>query len=119
LIGRTERGFDYLGYFLKPDELTVSDKTVKRFANRIVRLYEQGADSVRIGQYVVKWQQWVHKNGAVDNVSGVKKIILMTSCFSDRRLYIICINNTLGAIFGRTLNHVRRIVLNDCSCVTG
>lgn len=30
LIGRTERGFDYLGYFLKPDELTVSDKTVKR-----------------------------------------------------------------------------------------
>jgi hypothetical protein len=59
LIGRTERGFDYLGYFLKPDELTVSDKTIKRFANRIVRLYEQGADSVRIGQYVLKWQQWV------------------------------------------------------------
>ncbi len=49
LIGRTERGFDYLGYFLKPDELTVSDKTVKRFAKRITRLYEQGADSVRIG----------------------------------------------------------------------
>ena len=55
LIGRTERGFDYLGYFLKPDELTVSDKTVKRFAKRIARLYEQGADSVRIGQYVLKW----------------------------------------------------------------
>ncbi len=49
LIGRTERCFDYLGYFLKPDELTVSDKTVNRFAKRIVRLYEQGADSVRIG----------------------------------------------------------------------
>ncbi len=49
LIGRAERGFDHLGYFLKLDELTISDKTVKRFAKRIVRLYEQGADSVRIG----------------------------------------------------------------------
>jgi len=25
----------------------------------ITRLYEQGADSVRIGQYVLKWVQWV------------------------------------------------------------
>ena len=61
LIGRTERGFDYLGYFLKPDELTVYDKTVKRFAKRIVRLYEQGADSVRIGQYVLKWLKWLYQ----------------------------------------------------------
>ncbi len=58
LIGRTEQGFDYLGYFLKPDELTVSDQTVKRFAKRIARLYEQDADSVRIGQYVLKWGLW-------------------------------------------------------------
>jgi len=40
-IGRTERSFDYLGYFLKPDELTVSDKTVKWFAKRIFRLCER------------------------------------------------------------------------------
>ena len=59
LIGRTERGFDFLGYFLKPGELTVSEKTIKRFVKRIARLYEQGADSVRIGQYVLKWLQWV------------------------------------------------------------
>jgi len=50
-IGRPERGFDFLGYFLKPSELSVADKTIERFKQRITRLYEQGADSVRIGQY--------------------------------------------------------------------
>jgi len=30
---------------------------------RITQLYEQGADSVRIGQYVRKWGQWVHGGG--------------------------------------------------------
>jgi hypothetical protein len=59
LLGRTERGFDFLGYFIKPGRLSVSLKTIKNFAERIARLYEQGADSVRIGQYVLKWVQWV------------------------------------------------------------
>jgi len=59
LIGRTERGFDLLGYFLKPYRLTVSEKTVDRCIERIARLYEHGADSNGIGQYVLKWEQWV------------------------------------------------------------
>jgi RNA-directed DNA polymerase len=59
LLGRTERGFDFLGYSIKPGRLSVSLKTVKNFVERIARLYEQGADSVRIGQYVLKWVQWV------------------------------------------------------------
>ena len=59
LLGRTERGFDFLGYFVKPGRLSVSLKTIKNFVERIVRLYEQGADSDRIGQYVMKWVQWV------------------------------------------------------------
>ena len=54
LLGRTERGFDFLGYFIKPGRLSVSLKSIKNFMERIDRLYEQGADSDRIGQYVLK-----------------------------------------------------------------
>ena len=60
LIGRTERGFDFLGYHFEPEGLSVAGKTIERFKERIARLYEQGADSVRIGQYVRKWGRLVH-----------------------------------------------------------
>jgi RNA-directed DNA polymerase len=33
LIGRTERDFDFLGYFLKPGILSVAKKTIKQFNN--------------------------------------------------------------------------------------
>ena len=59
LLGRTERGFDFLGYFFKPGRLSVSLKTIKNFVERIAQLYEQGADSVRIVQYVLRWVCWV------------------------------------------------------------
>ena len=59
LIGRSERGFYFLGYHFKPTELSIADKTIERFKKCIARLYEQGANSVRIGQYVRKWLQWV------------------------------------------------------------
>jgi RNA-directed DNA polymerase len=59
LIGRTERGFDFLGYHFAPDGLSIATKTIERFHERIARLYEQGADSRRIGQYVRKWCMWV------------------------------------------------------------
>lgn len=60
MTGRTERGFDFLGYhFNKPDGLSVASKTIEKFMERIARLYKQGADSKRIGQYVRKWIGWV------------------------------------------------------------
>jgi len=55
LMGRVERGFDFLGFFLKHGFISVSDKAIERFKERIARLYEQGADSFRIGQYVLRW----------------------------------------------------------------
>ena len=57
-IGRTERGFDFLGYHFEPEGLSVAVKTIERFRERISRLYEQGADINRIGQYVLKWVRW-------------------------------------------------------------
>ena len=58
-IGRTSRGFDFLGYQFTPSGLGVAAKTIERFAERLTRLYEQGADAVRIGSYVRHWRQWV------------------------------------------------------------
>jgi retron-type reverse transcriptase len=58
MIGRTKRGFDFLGYHFEPEGLSVAGKTIERFIEHIVRLYEQGADINRVGQYVLKWLQW-------------------------------------------------------------
>ena len=58
-IGRAIRGFDFLGYFLKPGALAVANNTIRNMAERINRLYEQGADQVSIGQYVQRWKKWV------------------------------------------------------------
>jgi len=59
MMERTTAGFDYLGYFIKPGLIAAAKKTVHNFLKHIVRLYEQGADMFRIGQYVKKWVQWV------------------------------------------------------------
>ena len=41
-IGRTERGFDFLGYHVSPAAgLTVARQTVTRVVTRVTRLYEQ------------------------------------------------------------------------------
>jgi len=59
IIGKTIRGFDFLGYHFEPEGLSVAGKTIELLKKRIARLYEQGADSVRIGQYVLNWLRWV------------------------------------------------------------
>jgi RNA-directed DNA polymerase len=78
LIGRTERGFDFLGYFLKPGILSVAKKTIKQFKTRIARLYEQGAGIHRIRDYVKKWLQWVNGLGADKKISTYQYMFLFT-----------------------------------------
>ena len=58
LIGRAERGFDFLGYHFEREGLSVAVITIERFKERITRLYEQGTSINRIGQYVLKWVRW-------------------------------------------------------------
>jgi len=78
LIGRAERGFDFLGYHFEREGLSVAVITIERFKERIARLYEQGADIHRIGQYVLKWLQWsrsgIHELHNI-NILAVPKII--------------------------------------------
>ncbi|MCP4412636.1 MAG: hypothetical protein GY808_08745, partial [Gammaproteobacteria bacterium] len=68
-IGKVERGFDFLGYFIKPGVLRVSRITFVRFTERISRLYEQGADYLRIEEYVKHWFKWVRTG-----IAGLAKL---------------------------------------------
>jgi RNA-directed DNA polymerase len=55
-VGRISRGFDFLGYRFSSSEIVgVATQTVERCVERMIRLYEQGADEIRIGNYVRRW----------------------------------------------------------------
>lgn len=58
-IGRIERGFDFLGYRFSSTGLEIAPQTIERFNTHMARLYEQGADANRIGQYARCWRRWV------------------------------------------------------------
>ncbi len=111
-IGRAERGFDFLGYSFKPGLLGVAEKTIANMKERITRLYEQGADTVGIGQYVLRWLRWV--------VAGVDDSIFKLSMYYHFRrkildffkLLIVSSRTTLGfAIYGRV---IFLLTLNQC-----
>ncbi|MGA8259873.1 MAG: hypothetical protein WB783_06645 [Arenicellales bacterium] len=58
-MGPLDRGFDFLGYHHTRAGLMPAQDTVTRFHTRLSRLYEQGADPVRIGVYRQRWRRWV------------------------------------------------------------
>ena len=66
-IGRIVRGFDFLGYWFSAAGVGVARKTVDRMLEKVSRLYEQGADAVRIETYVWRWWMWVR--------SGVDRVL--------------------------------------------
>ena len=66
-VGRVSRGFEFLGYRIATSGIVgVAEKTMENFAARVNRLYEQGADIGRIGEYVRRWRRWV-----ISGLSGV------------------------------------------------
>jgi RNA-directed DNA polymerase len=71
-IGKATRGFTFLGYFLTPWAIFVSQQTYSKMKEHIARLYEQGADPVSIGQYGKRWVGWVYSG-----LDGVRDIITM------------------------------------------
>ena len=66
VIGRVEKGFDFLGYHISPEGLSLAKKTIENFIGRASRLYEQetGEDltSSRLGLYVKHWVRRVEGN---------------------------------------------------------
>ena len=61
-MGKTERGFDFLGYHFGPDGLAIAEKTLNNFVERAIRLYEQGPGeplgSTRLEGYIQRWVKW-------------------------------------------------------------
>ena len=61
-VGRAKQGFDFLGYHLSRDEVTVAKATVERCVTRIRRLYEQEwrrpSRPSPLGVYVSRWWRW-------------------------------------------------------------
>jgi hypothetical protein len=59
-VGRISRGFDFLGYRICSTGLIgLAEPSVQQTVDRINQLYEQGADAIRIGQYIRRWWAWV------------------------------------------------------------
>ena len=65
-IGRVAKGFDFLGYRLSPDDMTVAVRSFKRMTEKLRLLYEQGADQARRRSYVTHWLKWA-QSGVVLN----------------------------------------------------
>ena len=60
-IGKTEKGFDFLGYRFRPGSLlTPAIQCLTRLLERARRLQETGADLHRLRQYVQRWVYWLH-----------------------------------------------------------
>ncbi|HJN37596.1 MAG TPA: reverse transcriptase domain-containing protein [Gammaproteobacteria bacterium] len=57
-IGRVDKGFDYLGYRISPEGLTIAEGSLGRLQDRLHRLLEQGAGELRPEKYVKNWMRW-------------------------------------------------------------
>ena len=75
-IGRTDNGFDFLGYTIHPQRrLRPSSVSLQRFVARARRLYEQGGDKQRLWEYAIHWHRWLHGglSGLVTRKGGVNR----------------------------------------------
>ena len=67
LIGRTERGFDFLGYHFEAAGQSIADKTIERFNDRFVRLYGKVLTTSylticqKMASMGAGWQEQVHR----------------------------------------------------------
>jgi RNA-directed DNA polymerase len=61
-IGRTEKGFDFLGYRFSPKGILLARQTWERFAVRRARLQERErtgrSPPGALGLYVRRWRRW-------------------------------------------------------------
>ncbi len=54
-------------------QASVFQVTINEVKQRIPRLYEQGADYLRIGLYVMCWFQWVLSGSSVERIAETRK----------------------------------------------
>ena len=62
-IGKTEKGFDFLGYRFKPQKQPEpAVQSVTRHIERARRLHKKGADSHRLRHYAHRWVSRLHRD---------------------------------------------------------
>ena len=64
-IGKLEKGFDFLGYRILKDSLSIAKTSFAHLCANISRLYEQRASNARLGTYLENWLRWA--KGGVNN----------------------------------------------------
>jgi RNA-directed DNA polymerase len=57
-IGRVSKGFDFLGYHISLNGLSMAKRSFDRMSVKLHRLFEQGADHARLVQYLQHWIRW-------------------------------------------------------------
>jgi hypothetical protein len=81
-IGKTQRGFDFLGYRIHPDrKLRPAVQSLNRLIVRSRRLYEQGVDENRLRRYVQRWFLWLH--------GGLRNRVIDTGGFNRIWLFVL------------------------------
>jgi hypothetical protein len=93
-IGRTERGFDFLGYHFTPGCLTLAVGTLVNFTGKVSRLYEQGLEGPggpsALGAYVRRWCAWA--GGGLAAVQPGLTLSPPSACDSLRRRMEGCLS---------------------------
>jgi hypothetical protein len=69
-IGRVSKGFDFLGYHISLNGLSMAKRSFDRMSVKFHRLFEQGADQARLVQYLQHWIRWA-KIGVSLNVKAL------------------------------------------------
>ena len=57
-IGRIKKGFDYLGFHIKPPEVKLSLACLWRAVTKAWQLFEQTRDILRVQRYWLRFLQW-------------------------------------------------------------
>jgi hypothetical protein len=75
IIGRIEKGFDFLGYHFSRQLLTLAGKTVRNFLAQLHWLYEQQQTAPEgaavLGDYVKSWLRWTQAGLSTLPAEGV------------------------------------------------
>jgi RNA-directed DNA polymerase len=102
-VGRTEKGFDFLGYHFHPmRKLRPSAESLHRLVIRAGRLYEQADDPGRLWGYVSRWYGWLR--------NGLSGLLSLSGGFKRYWIYVLK-KLKIGNIKTNNENSNKQIVL--------
>ena len=60
-MGRSEKGFDFLGYHFGPQGLSLAEQTIDNFLEKARRIHERGSETSEneeLSDYMKRWHRW-------------------------------------------------------------